>query len=804
MLIRSLKMKNFRRFADCDLEFPEGVIGLVGNNGAGKSTIVEAISWALFGNNAARSGKDEIRSMNSGSDEECSVVIDFEIDNEPFRLIRLIKGQSNTGDAALFTGGEILLAKTTRAVNSEIERMLNLDLKNFQISFFARQKELNALSDLKPAERREHIIRLLGISDIDEALKLLREDSRDMQTEKQTKEKIYAGIEVTEGDIRDLNSELEAIEERLEKGERITSETKDIASRAKDRFDELYLLREKYNNIKNEIGQLEINIENENNNLKNLHDKNVELSEHRKQAESLKSRSGRYDSVKAKIEELDDLRLKYQSYKAATEEKEKLSSDRNRLEEDINELQGELKAKDEVLKNLIEKNEQLKVLTNDIEGYRKTIMDFNAEKKSLEDKFVGLSEQLRNIENLGPESRCDRCLRPLGGDYESIRGHFEKELSDLSSEIKAVSTQLSENENSLKLKLREREKINEEIRILNNRLAALQQIGRELSKRNENLKSLFVRIESVEKRMDSLSAVKYDEAEYKSVKEEFRNLSVLREEYIKHQSSIAALKDIPERIEKTERSIIDFKFRMENSTHELEGLGFSESDYQKARTEKDKARDNYHKAEITLRELKSERDFKKLEIENRRKELARKDDLKKEIDSLEKESEISNRLKGLFGNFKEDLISRIRPELSRISTYYIDLLTDGKYNEMEISEGYYIKIYDNGEPFIVERFSGGEKDIANLCLRLAISELACDRRETPFSFVVLDEIFGSLDVQHREAVLEALGNLRKRFRQIFVISHIEDIKDRLESVISVEELPDGSSKAELLQQNLSF
>lgn len=150
------------------------------------------------------------------------------------------------------------------------------------------------------------------------------------------------------------------------------------------------------------------------------------------------------------------------------------------------------------------------------------------------------------------------------------------------------------------------------------------------------------------------------------------------------------------------------------------------------------------------------------------------------------------------------MISRIRPELSRISTYYIDLLTDGKYNEMEISEGYYIKIYDNGEPFIVERFSGGEKDIANLCLRLAISELACDRRETPFSFVVLDEIFGSLDVQHREAVLEALGNLRKRFRQIFVISHIEDIKDRLESVISVEELPDGSSKAELLQQNLSF
>ncbi|MBD3168719.1 MAG: AAA family ATPase, partial [candidate division Zixibacteria bacterium] len=220
-----------------------------------------------------------------------------------------------------------------------------------------------------------------------------------------------------------------------------------------------------------------------------------------------------------------------------------------------------------------------------------------------------------------------------------------------------------------------------------------------------------------------------------------------------------------------------------------------ESIYKELESEKDKHEKDYHKAQITFKELENDYKLLNQKMETFKNELKRKEQLEDDIKSLEGELTILTILEKILDKFREDLISRIKPELSVRATYYLDMLTNGKYNELEVAEGYNINISDNGDKFELDRFSGGEQDVANLCLRLAISELAADRRDTRFQFIVLDEIFGSLDFERREAVLNALGNLRRRFRQIFVITHLEDIKDRLENVIMVEELPDGSSRA---------
>ena len=55
-------------------------------------------------------------------------------------------------------------------------------------------------------------------------------------------------------------------------------------------------------------------------------------------------------------------------------------------------------------------------------------------------------------------------------------------------------------------------------------------------------------------------------------------------------------------------------------------------------------------------------------------------------------------------------------------------------------------VYDNGNAYGIERFSGGEEDLANLCLRLAISEVITERAGGVFNFIILDEIFGSQDI----------------------------------------------------------
>jgi exonuclease SbcC len=82
--------------------------------------------------------------------------------------------------------------------------------------------------------------------------------------------------------------------------------------------------------------------------------------------------------------------------------------------------------------------------------------------------------------------------------------------------------------------------------------------------------------------------------------------------------------------------------------------------------------------------------------------------------------------------------------------------------------------------------SGGEEDVSNLALRLAISQMIADRVGQPLSLLVLDEIFGSLDEEHRAAVLDLLRSLADRFPQVILITHIENIREGFDRVIRVD------------------
>ena len=81
--------------------------------------------------------------------------------------------------------------------------------------------------------------------------------------------------------------------------------------------------------------------------------------------------------------------------------------------------------------------------------------------------------------------------------------------------------------------------------------------------------------------------------------------------------------------------------------------------------------------------------------------------------------------------------------------------------------------------------SGGEQDIANLCLRLAISQMIAERAGQSFSLLILDEVFGSLDEARRQNVVELLRGLQDRFEQVIVITHIEQVREGLDRVINV-------------------
>ena len=122
---------------------------------------------------------------------------------------------------------------------------------------------------------------------------------------------------------------------------------------------------------------------------------------------------------------------------------------------------------------------------------------------------------------------------------------------------------------------------------------------------------------------------------------------------------------------------------------------------------------------------------------------------------------------------RELLNASIRPDLVARASENLSLLTNGRYPVLDLDKNFRPKVLDDQVEKAV--ISGGEEDVVALALRLSLSELIQEMSGHPMSLLVLDEVFGSLDAERRQSVLERLLALKSRFRQIFIISHIEDI-----------------------------
>jgi exonuclease SbcC len=140
----------------------------------------------------------------------------------------------------------------------------------------------------------------------------------------------------------------------------------------------------------------------------------------------------------------------------------------------------------------------------------------------------------------------------------------------------------------------------------------------------------------------------------------------------------------------------------------------------------------------------------------------------------------------LLDGFRDHLVSRIGPELSREAEALFRHLTNHEYEDLRIDdETLAIHIADGGRFFPVERFSGSETDLANLALRVAISMHLSRMSGADVGMMVLDEVLGSLDVERKDLFVQTMGRLSSRFHQLFVITHAEQVKDQFPASIEV-------------------
>lgn len=186
MRITQLQTINFKRLhGHRTYDFPDGIVGITGNNGRGKSTIASAIAWSLFGPEVLPTGKADV--VTWGTDRAFVRTI-LELNGTQYNIERH-QTKSGTSDAqvVLVPDDPIyppqFIARGIDPVNREVEKILGVDRVGFLASVYARQEELSGLASLTPANRMKTVLRLMGIEQLTSAIDKVRANARDVRKE---------------------------------------------------------------------------------------------------------------------------------------------------------------------------------------------------------------------------------------------------------------------------------------------------------------------------------------------------------------------------------------------------------------------------------------------------------------------------------------------------------------------------------------------------------------------------------------------------------------------------------------------
>lgn len=162
MIINGLKLENFKSHKNTDIVFGIETTVINGENGAGKSTILEGIQYALFKKNS--------KNITMHNADSTSVELTFTEKGRQYIVTRSkAKGKTSSKLQEIKDGETVVLASSNKDVDNLIQQIINNDIDLFSNAIYIRQGEITALIDKSPSERKKIITKLLKIDDLEKA-----------------------------------------------------------------------------------------------------------------------------------------------------------------------------------------------------------------------------------------------------------------------------------------------------------------------------------------------------------------------------------------------------------------------------------------------------------------------------------------------------------------------------------------------------------------------------------------------------------------------------------------------------------
>ena len=784
MRLLSLRLQNFRQHADTRITFERGLTGIIGPNGSGKSTLLEAIAWSLYGTPAARGTRDSIRFSRAAPRASVKVELEFELAGHRYRVLRGL-----TNAEVYLDGNDVPIANTITGTSELLQRRLGMTRSEFFHTYFTGQKELDVMATLGAAERARFLSRVLGYDRISGAQEVARERRRAIVAETNGLKQGMPDADAIWRGVADAEARLAVARTRATEAAsaRVTSAVRlhDVAPQwvdaqaQRDRMQqlmaELRVAESEAMGFARDVERLERELEAvaiAHRELAPLRDAIVPLPSLRTELASLEQLAAADARRQALMERVRTIA-----------EDDAKQADRAARLESAPALERETLAQVTTLRGSLTEVER--TLDAERTAWAKDSQEAETRLDGLRRQYAELSEQRETLEGLGEESPCPTCGRPLGASYrgvldllteqlETVRidGNYYRQRVEQLVAVPAPIDAMDERRRTMQSELSAAER----------RLQRIHTAMAEAAQIAEARTELAARLTQATAQLAELP-VGYDAQRHRTLRDEVVRLQELETKaarvggMVEREEATRAEKGRVTALCETARTKV---VELERQRSEL---GMDEAAYQRVREAHDRASAESRRAELEAVSAAGDAERARTALDNAeqgRRELAR---LQETLDTLEAEKQLHDELDRALTDLRTDLNFQLRPELAEIASGFLDGLTDGRYAALEFDEDYRVLVMEDGLPKPV--ISGGEEDLCNLVLRLAISQMIAERAGQAFSLLILDEVFGSLDETRRANVVELLRHLHDRFEQVIVITHIEQVRDGLDRVLLV-------------------
>ena len=827
---------------------------LCGPNGHGKSALLDAITWCLWGKARGKS-QDELVSYGADS---CRVQLDFSSRNQDYRVIRSHSvggGRRRQGATdlqfQLVASGEpiAVTGNSIRESQAKIEQTVGMDYDTFINSAFLLQGRADEFTNKPPAERKAVLAKILSLETYDalqdraktrlswvsgEALQL---EGRLAEKHRQVDAIGDPGPELEELDLH-LSQVTAGLERERAEGDRLRREVAQLETRRR----QLSVTKSQIEGLRRDLERFSL----EEGACQDRIERRQEIVE---QAELIREGAAKLADARARLERMEQA---WAAYDALNRERNLVGSEiqdaRIRLEVQFQELtkrvEDELPGITQREPELLTRLEDLEKRQTDLASRQKSAGQHKEQAQGLatelgqtksassryEEEGKELVSKLALLKNGGSGSAvCPLCLTPLDRDscgrlaqsyhvqVEEKRELFrqnrhrlsqlEVELQTLEKEVAAQDKELAAEQRRLDAARQETERLVQESRQALNELekskAALQSLSRLLEdgdfaqEQRRKLASLELEIRSLDFDEEVRRELYRQTREMQSFEEQSRQLEQALQSLPEERESLSRIRQSSEERQEELKKLVLFHSSEEEALAELplleaklEEADRSASDLE-ARREAALARRGYLSGQL-----------------ERRQQLV--EDIK--LDSvrrveLEEEQGVCQELVNAFGRqgVQAMLIETVVPQLEEETNLLLGRMTD---NRMHINletqrerrsgrgepiETLEIKVNDELGPRSYELFSGGEAFRVNLALRIALSKVLAQRVGAPLPTLFIDEGFGTQDAAGRERILDVIGAIQGDFEKIIVITHLEDIKEAFPVRIEVQKGLDGST-----------